>query len=223
MDDLFPLAVVDFLRHISDLSFWAECPASEALADPDAWATKYRDKINSGTAGAIAWLHSRKGRPWPPQAQMTREGLQSAVRKLGSDALHLVTIIQSSDCWGVRFSSWPGAADRELVDRVRSWAAAIGDLVELLLAPAARHPVTGHADPILEPVDIDILKKLAKRPGVSHSQYDLTHAGDRKTIGQRLRYLRTIGYAAHPEGRKRGNVITAEGAARLKSLAETSP
>jgi len=76
---------------------------------------------------------------------------------------------------------------------------------------------------ILEAMDIAILQILAKRPGVAHSQYDLGKAGDRKTVGKRLQYLRTIGYAAHPEGKKKGNVITGDGIARLQSLAESSP
>lgn len=77
--------------------------------------------------------------------------------------------------------------------------------------------------PILGPVDVKILELLAKKSGVSHSPYDLLNIGDRKTIGQSLRHLRKIHYVAHPDGRKRGNVITADGLTRLQSLAETSP
>lgn len=133
MDQLFPLAVPGLLRDIDDLAFHAEVPSSDPPTDD--WARGYRDKINGGTAGALSWLHQRKGRPWPPQAPMTAAELENALRRLASDALHLTTVLQSDDCWGTRFSSWPSAADRELVDRVRSRATAIGDLVELLRIP----------------------------------------------------------------------------------------
>lgn len=227
LQSLAVLTILEWLRNIDDLAFHAEVPSSED-APSDDWARGYRDKINGGTAGAIAWLHSLSRRPWPPQAEMTAANLESAVRRLASDALHLVTTIQSSDCWGARYSAWPCAADRELVDRVRSRAAAIRDVVELLRLPVVEAAPVKPLDvprsmPYLESVDVKILELLAKRPGVAHSQYDLGNAGDRKTVGQRLRHLRTIGYVAHPDGKKKGNVITGDGIARLQSLAESSP
>ena len=79
--------------------------------------------------------------------------------------------------------------------------------------------------PILESVDVKLLRTLAGQPGVVLSQYELVEAADcdRKTVGLRLRHLRTIGYVTPPDGRKRGNTITPEGVARLQTIAKTSP
>ena len=106
---------------------------------------------------------------------------------------------------------------RGLIEIILPWALAQTAAIEQTADPA-----TGPL-PILELVDVKLLRILADRPGVAHSQYDLLKAGDRKTIGLRLRHLRTIGYVAHPDGRKKGNVITPEGVARLQTIAETSP
>ncbi len=69
--------------------------------------------------------------------------------------------------------------------------------------------------PELRNIDVNILQLLAKRPAVALTLYDLRKAGDRKTVGQRLRYLRSVDYAKFPEGRRRTNMITAAGRRRV--------
>ena len=114
------------------------------------------------------------------------------------------------------------------VDAIEHWRRRAADYADVCrtLADKITRPGGAVADPArpeLNNIDVKILELLAKRPDVAATQYDLRSAGDRKTLGQRLRYLRSVGYVKFPEGRKRTNTITAAGIARLQSFAETSP
>jgi len=119
---------------VGGLASFAETPQSDP--GPDGWAPHYRDEINLGYQDILKWAESLNGQPWPPGAKMTRAELVGAIELLHGDALQLVTVLQNSDCWGIRYSAWPCVADRELVDRVRRAVADLSRLIVFLTALA---------------------------------------------------------------------------------------
>ncbi|MCY2990912.1 MAG: hypothetical protein NTY19_24010 [Planctomycetota bacterium] len=119
---------------VGGLASFAETPQSDPV--PDGWAPHYRDEINLGYQDILKWAESLNGQPWPPGAKMTRAELVGAIELLHGDALQLVTVLQNSDCWGIRYSAWPCVADRELVDRVRHSVADLSQLIVFLSALA---------------------------------------------------------------------------------------
>lgn len=141
-DDLLAhLAFSNWCHCIKDLAFRAEARGPEPVTD--SWVRSFRADINFGYTRVCKWVDSLNGQPWPPDAPMSRVKLASTIRVLYSDALHLVTVLQNADCWGVRYSDWKCAADRELVDRVRRDVADLNQLIEFLSAlaiEAARNP-----------------------------------------------------------------------------------
>lgn len=142
-------------------------------------------------------------------------GLDDSPNAVGCKAVLSEAIILREACGDVSVAT--------CAETVESLLLAVGlverRLAEVDVARKIQSNIKPESVELIE-TDVEILCYLESQPKVAKAQADIAEGAkvDRKTVGQRLEYLREVGYVKYPPKRKRGSLITNEGIKRLESL-----